>query len=147
VSSLHDHARTSHHASVSPQVYAIGIYVEGAAAVKEFGVRARGGFFEDAEADQYCDAILDAACNKLVVIQLLRDLDGHTFADAINEKLAPRLTFTGETAVLREFSAFFAGQELKSGSQVLFLWLTKESCVEIAILPKSIESYKQVRLP
>jgi hypothetical protein len=119
--------------------------MEGGAASKEFGIRARGGFFEDATDDQHCDAVLDAACNKLLVIQLLRDLDGKTFAEAINETLAPRLSFTGETGVLREFSEFFADQQLPSGSQVVFLVLTKESQLEVAICPAARPSYKQVR--
>jgi hypothetical protein len=64
------------------QVYAIAAYIEGAKAKREFGVRQRGGFF-DADSDEgvYCDAILDAACSKLLVLQLVRDVTGAQFVE------------------------------------------------------------------
>jgi hypothetical protein len=64
------------------QVYVIACYVEGAKAVKEFGIRARGGFFEDAGTSQYADAVLDAACAKMLLIEFVRDLEGATLVEA-----------------------------------------------------------------
>lgn len=62
------------------QVYALAAYVEGATARREFGIRQRGGFFtEDSSTGEYCDAALDGACSKLLVLQLLRDVSGDTF--------------------------------------------------------------------
>lgn len=62
------------------QVYAVAAYVEGATARREFGIRKRGGFFtEDSSTGEYCDAALDGACSKLLVLQLLRDVSGDTF--------------------------------------------------------------------
>jgi hypothetical protein len=56
--------------------------VEGAKAVKEFGIRARGGFFEDAATSQYADAVLDAACGKMLLLQFVRDVEGSTLVEA-----------------------------------------------------------------
>jgi hypothetical protein len=63
-------------------VYAIAAYVEGEKAVREFGIRQRGGFFTaESTAGEYCDAILDAACGKLLVLQLVRDVSGEQFVE------------------------------------------------------------------
>lgn len=64
------------------QVYAVAAYIEGAKAEREFGVRQRGGFFDaDSGIGDYCDAILDAACSKLLVLQLVRDISGTQFVE------------------------------------------------------------------
>jgi hypothetical protein len=63
------------------QVYAIAAYVEGKKATHEFGIRSRGGFFDNSGTSEYADAILDAACSKLLVVHLVRDIEGTTFAD------------------------------------------------------------------
>lgn len=57
-------------------------YVEGGKAEREFGVRQRGGFFEGASGPgDYCEAVLDAACGKLLVLQLVRDVTGAQFVE------------------------------------------------------------------
>lgn len=61
------------------QVYAIACYIEGAKAAKEFGIRARGGFFQDAGISDYADAVLDAACGKVIAMRLVRDVEGEPF--------------------------------------------------------------------
>ena len=67
---------------VHAQVYAVAAYVEGAKAQREFGVRQRGGFFEAGSGTgEYCDAVLDAACGKLLVLQLVRDVSGAQFVE------------------------------------------------------------------
>ena len=56
------------------------MYVEGAKAARELGIRKRGGMFDDTTAnDEYCDALLDASCAKLLAVQLARNVDGETF--------------------------------------------------------------------
>ena len=62
-------------------MYAIAGYVEGKKATHEFGMRARGGFFNSADVSEYADAVLDAACSKLLVIQLARDIGGDQFVE------------------------------------------------------------------
>ena len=65
------------------QVYAIAGYAEGKKAAHEFGVRKRGGYFDDAGVAERADAVLDGAFAKLFVIQLARSIDGQTFVEVL----------------------------------------------------------------
>ncbi len=81
------------HSRLYTQVYSAALYVEGNKCSKELGLRSRGGFFETDE--DFCTGLLDGAFQKVLVIRLLRDVDGQTFADALNESLVPRMTLSG----------------------------------------------------
>jgi hypothetical protein len=71
------------------QVYALAAYIEGDKAKREFGLRQRGGFFDaDSGISDYCDAILDAACSKLLVLQLVRDITGAQFVEVCVARLS-----------------------------------------------------------
>lgn len=48
----------------------------------------RGGFFESDQ--DYCDAIVDGAFCKVLQIDLVRDVEGTQFTEALEEVLAPR---------------------------------------------------------
>lgn len=83
------------------QVYAIAAYVEGAVARREFGIRNRGGFFtEESGTGDYCDAALDGACSKLLVLQLVRDVSGDTFVE-VGFTLCNNVETTAHTAQLQ----------------------------------------------
>lgn len=75
------------------QVYVVGLYVEAEKAAKELGLRQRGGFF-GADAD-YATALLDGAFGKTLVVELLRDVTGQQFAEALDKTLGPRMKLTG----------------------------------------------------
>jgi len=68
--------------------------VEADKCAHELGVRSRGGFFETDE--DFCTGLMDGAFHKVLIIRLLRDVDGQQFADALNKYLVPRMTLAGE---------------------------------------------------
>lgn len=53
----------------------------------------RGGFFESD--DDYCQALVDGGCVKALQLQLLRDVEGAQFVEALEEALAPRMRLMG----------------------------------------------------
>ena len=59
-----------------PWLPELGI-VQAAKALKELGIRARGGFFSGP--DDYASALLDGTFAKLIQVQLVRNVDGTTF--------------------------------------------------------------------
>jgi len=63
------------------KVYACAVYVDGAKARRELGVRARGGLFDDPEgsearASALCEALLEGAFGKALALELVRNVDG-----------------------------------------------------------------------
>jgi hypothetical protein len=112
--------RTKKIAIINVKVYAIALYVEAEKGARELGIRDRGGFFETE--DDYCSALVDGGFLKALQIQLVRDVDGGTFVDALNEALQPRLSLSGELAVLDTFKAFFDGKKLSNGTNIVLLY-------------------------
>lgn len=47
-------------------MYSVALYVEAEKCAKELGIRYRGGFFESD--DDYCQAIVDGAFNKTLLV-------------------------------------------------------------------------------
>ena len=66
------------------QVYAISLYVEGLKASRELGIRNRGTLFEGGGSGEYCDALLEGTFSKMLVLQLVRDIEGETFVEVRN---------------------------------------------------------------
>eukprot|EP01025_Chloroclados_australasicus_P017060 TRINITY_DN1869_c0_g1_i9.p1 TRINITY_DN1869_c0_g1~~TRINITY_DN1869_c0_g1_i9.p1 ORF type:complete len:311 (-),score=31.30 TRINITY_DN1869_c0_g1_i9:320-1135(-) len=129
---------------LSAKVYAVAAYVEGAKATNEFGIRSRGGFFDDAVASEYCDAIMDGSFSKMLVIQLVRDVDGATFVEALDEALEPRMSLTGEMSTLEDFKQVFVGRNLTANTTVALLWVPGKSRLEVAITPQPPKDWSKV---
>eukprot|EP00879_Flechtneria_rotunda_P020837 GHRR01021938.1.p1 GENE.GHRR01021938.1~~GHRR01021938.1.p1 ORF type:complete len:213 (+),score=70.97 GHRR01021938.1:638-1276(+) len=120
------------------QVYSVALYVEAELAAKELGIRYRGGFFEND--DDFCQAIVDGAFNKVLLFQMLRDIEGRQFADAVKDKLGPRIQLTGATAALDTFVGFLVDEKLTKGTQVHIMW-TKAGDLEVVVLtPDAVAS-------
>lgn len=66
---------------------------------------------------------------------------------ALNEALDARMRLMGESEVLSSFAEFFNERELTSGTQVLLLWRTADSTLEIKLLPSAAVEYASVRTP
>ena len=65
---------------------------------------------------------------------------------ALEEALAPRLSLSGEMAVLEDFKAMFLGRTLAEGLTVALLWSPQEDGVDVALLQAAdLASLKQVR--
>lgn len=126
------------------KVYSVALYVEGTKAAKELGIRDRGGFFENE--DDYCQAILDGAQNKALVIRLLRDVDGPTFAEALEESLAPRMQLIGDMGSLAAFKTFFDDKSLTNETEIVIFW-SMAGDIQVAISPSPQETYTSIKPP
>lgn len=71
------------------------------------------------------DKIFQAPLEKSLQIVLVRDVDGKTFWDALDEAISPRIkspTSVDETA-LSTFRSIFQGRALKKGTLIFLTWL------------------------
>eukprot|EP01023_Acetabularia_acetabulum_P067578 TRINITY_DN9350_c1_g1_i1.p2 TRINITY_DN9350_c1_g1~~TRINITY_DN9350_c1_g1_i1.p2 ORF type:complete len:282 (+),score=53.59 TRINITY_DN9350_c1_g1_i1:250-1095(+) len=105
------------------KVYAVSLYVESELAARELGVRSRGGYFDANQDQEYCDAILDGAFVKCVILHMVRSVDGQAIFGALDEALRPRLQVTGELGKLQELQQIFEGSQFEDGDEVLLMWL------------------------
>jgi hypothetical protein len=67
------------------------------------------------------------------------------YVQAVSAALAPRMKLMGESEMLDDFSTFFTGRELVNGTQVLLLWDTAASTLEVKLLPSADVDYSAVR--
>lgn len=70
-------------------IYSVALFVEAEKCARELGIRYRGGFFESDQ--DFCDAITDGAFTKVLEIDLVRDVEGTQFTEALQKVLEPRL--------------------------------------------------------
>lgn len=130
-------------AFVAVKVYAVALYVEADLAARELGVRDRGGFFEND--DDYCSALVDGGFNKVLQIQLARDIEGSQFVEALEESLRPRLSLSGETSTLEEFSNFFQSRKLAKGTNIWLMYRT-DATLDVVVRPDRNENISEVSL-
>lgn len=128
-------------AIISVKVYAVALYVEAAKAARELGVRARGGFFETD--DDYCSALVDGGFDKALQIELVRDVEGAQFVEALNEALKPRMSLSGELGTLDTFMAFFNGKKLTKGTNIVLLYRT-DATLDVMVTAARRTSYDGV---
>ena len=107
-------------AIIGVKVYAVALYVEAQLAAKELGVRDRGGFFETD--DDYCSALTDGAFVKALEIELVRNVEGQQFVEALEESLRPRMALSGDMGSLQKLQAFFMGKKLGKGTVVVLVY-------------------------
>jgi len=121
-------------AIVSVKVYSVALYVDAAPAAKELGLRSRGGFFAGGGDGDFCTALVDGAFVKALRIDLVRDVEGATFYEALEAAMGPRVRLAGEGGALDAFSAFFGGRKLTKGTAILML-SRPDGRVEVATAP------------
>lgn len=119
-------------AFIGVKVYSVMLYVEAEKMARELGVRNRGGFFESD--DDFCQALTDGGCVKALQIQLLRDVEGAQFVEAIEEKLAPRMRLMGDTSSLDQFKQFFQDKSLTKETNIVLMYRTDGS-LDVAVRP------------
>ena len=125
-------------AFIGVKVYAIALYVEAEKAAHEMGVRDRGGFFDN-DGD-FCSALVDGGFIKTLQIELVRDVDGSTFVEALNEALTPRMSLTGELSTLGKFKSFFEEKKLTKGTNVTLMYRT-DATLDVAVTPGKIPDW------
>lgn len=128
-------------AFIGVKVYAIALYVEAELAARELGVRDRGGFFETD--DDFCTALVDGAFIKCLDIQLVRDVEGQQFVDAL-EPLRPRMSLSGDMGSFEKFQEFFVSKKLTKGTVVKLVYRV-DGALDISVKSERPESYQNVR--
>ena len=118
-------------AIVSVKVYSVALYVEAEKAARELGLRSRGGFFAGGGDGDFCAALIDGAFHKALRIDLVRDVEGATFYEALEAAMGARVRLVGEGASLTAFSSFFGGRRLAKGTAIMMMW-RPDGRVEVA---------------
>jgi hypothetical protein len=129
--------RVKKFAIVGVKVYAVALYVQPKEAARELGVRSRGGFFAEAgpaREEDMCQALVDGAFAKALVLRLVRRVSGGQFATALEEQLSSRLGTPAGQEDLARFRAAFEGQALEEGTTVALLF-DKADGLEVATAP------------
>jgi len=129
--------RVKKFAIVGVKVYAVALYVQPKEAARELGVRSRGGFFAEAgraREEDMCQALVDGAFAKALVLRLVRRVSGEQFATALEEQLSSRLGTPAGQEDLARFRAAFEGRPLEEGTTVA-LHFDKADGLEVATAP------------
>lgn len=83
---------------------------------------------------------MDGGFLKCIQIQLVRDVDGSTFVEALNEALRPRMSLTGELSTLDEFKKFFEQKKLGKGTNVVLMYRT-DATLDVAVREQRPETW------
>ncbi|KAL5731901.1 Fatty-acid-binding protein 3 [Ranunculus cassubicifolius] len=110
-------------AIIGVKVYAVGLYTNLSIveSLSDWKGRPEADYQEDAS---FFKSIYQAPAEKALKIVLVRDIDGKTFWDALNDGISPRIktkTLVDESA-LAKFRNVFQGRPLNKGTCVFLTW-------------------------
>ncbi|GJY77926.1 fatty-acid-binding protein 3, chloroplastic [Tanacetum coccineum] len=111
-------------AIIGVKVYAAGLYIN-PSILDMLGAWKGRSASEIQEDPSFFDLIYQAPLEKSLQIVLVRDVDGKTFWDALDEAVSPRIkspTSVDETA-LSTFRNIFQNRPLKKGTFIFLTWL------------------------
>ncbi|KAG6424440.1 hypothetical protein SASPL_114858 [Salvia splendens] len=127
-------------AIIGVKVYAAGLYANPSIFSKLDAWKGRSPAELQKDSSLF-DAIYQAPLEKSLHIILVRDLDGKTFWDALDEALSPRIkspTPVDETA-LSTFRGIFQGRPLQKGTSIFLTWLDTAKML-VFVTPEGIPS-------
>ncbi|XP_027170706.1 fatty-acid-binding protein 3, chloroplastic [Coffea eugenioides] len=111
-------------AVIGVKVYAAGLYVNQSifTRLEAWKGQSAADLQQDSE---FFDTIFQAPLEKSLQIVLVRDVDGKTFWDALDEAISPRIKSPTpvDTSALSTFSTLFQGRPLNKGTIILLTWL------------------------
>ncbi|KAK3011381.1 hypothetical protein RJ639_012451 [Escallonia herrerae] len=111
-------------AIIGVKVYAAGLYVNQAILSKLDAGKGRSAT-EIQEDSHLFDSIFQAPLEKSLDIVLVRDVDGKTFWDALDDAVSPRIKSPTpvDKSALSTFRSIFQGRPLKKGTSIFLTWL------------------------
>lgn len=111
-------------AIIGVKVYAAGLYVN-LSMLKDLSPW-KGKSSDEVEKDSAVfRSIYESALEKSLQIILVRDVDGKTFWDALDEAISPRVNAPTpvDDSALSTFRSIFQGRSLNKGTLILLTWL------------------------
>ncbi|KAL3849361.1 hypothetical protein ACJIZ3_011243 [Penstemon smallii] len=131
-------------AIIGVKVYAAALYANQSIFSKLDSWKGRSASEVQKDSSLY-DAIFQASLEKSLHIVLVRDVDGKTFWDALDEAISPRIkspTPVDESA-LSTFRSIFQGRSLKKGTSIFLTWLNSSKilvCVSSDVMPSVVDA-------
>lgn len=131
-------------AIIGVKVYAAGLYANPTIFSKLSDWKGRSS--KELQQDSlFFDAIFQASLEKSLQIILVRDVDGKTFWDALDEALSPRIKSPSpvDASALLLFRSIFQGRPLKKGTSIILTWLDPTKilvCVSSEGMPSSVDA-------
>ncbi|KAI5332865.1 PREDICTED: chalcone [Prunus dulcis] len=131
-------------AIIGVKVYAAGLYVNQSILNSLNAWKGRSAA-EIQEDSSLFSTIFQSPLEKSLQIVLVRDVDGKTFWDALNDAISPRIkspTPVDESA-LSTFRSIFQGQPLKKGTFIFLTWPDPSKmlvCISADGLPSSVDA-------
>ncbi|KAA8524059.1 hypothetical protein F0562_010510 [Nyssa sinensis] len=131
-------------AIIGVKVYAAGLYVNQSIISKLDGWKGRSAA-EIQEDSSLFDSIFQAPPEKSLQIVLVRDVDGKTFWDALDDAISPRIKTPTpvDQSALSTFRSIFQGRPLKKGTFIFLTWLNPGKmlvCVSSDGLPSGVDA-------
>lgn len=111
-------------AIIGVKVYAAGLYVN-PSMLKDLSPWKGKSANEVAKDLTVFQSIYQSSLEKSLQIVLVRDVDGKTFWDALDEAVSPRMTAPTpvDQSTLSTFRSIFQGRSLKKGTLIFLTWL------------------------
>ncbi|KAF5728081.1 hypothetical protein HS088_TW21G00224 [Tripterygium wilfordii] len=111
-------------AIIGVKVYAAGLYINQSISSKLHAWKGRP-VVEIQEDSSLFNSIFEAPLEKSLQIVLVRDIDGKTFWDALDEAISPRIKSPSsvDKSALSKFRSIFEGRSLKKGTFIFLTWL------------------------
>ncbi|XP_040986762.1 fatty-acid-binding protein 3, chloroplastic isoform X1 [Juglans microcarpa x Juglans regia] len=131
-------------AIIGVKIYAAGLYVNQSILFKLNAWKGKSAA-EIQENSSLFNSIFQSPLEKSLQIVLVRDVDGKTFWDALDDAISPRIkapTSIDELA-LSTFRSIFQGRPLKKGTFIFLTWLDPSKmlvCVSSDGLPASVDA-------
>lgn len=111
-------------AIIGVKVYAAGLYVNLSVLSQLNGWKGKSAA-EVQESPSLFNSIFQSSSEKSLQIVLVRDVDGKTFWDALDDAISPRIKAptSVDQSALSTFRSIFDGRPLKKGTFIFLTWL------------------------
>lgn len=131
-------------AIIGVKVYAAGLYLNQSVIDKLSPWKGRSAA-ELQDDSSLFHSIFQAPLEKSLQIVLVRDVDGKTFWDELDEAIAPRIKSptSVDDSALSKFRSTFQGRPLKKGTFIFLTWLDPSKmlvCVSADGLPSTVDA-------
>ncbi|RVW31023.1 Fatty-acid-binding protein 3, chloroplastic [Vitis vinifera] len=131
-------------AIIGVKVYAAGLYLNQSISNKLNAWKGRSATEIQGDSSLF-DSIFQIPQEKSLQIVLVRDVDGKTFWDALDEAISPRIKAPSpvDVSALSTFRSIFQGRSLRKGTFIFLTWMEPSKmlvCISSDGLPSSVDA-------